>query len=211
MSTTTPLTAAELDLLDWRRAVFDLYARVRADADPAAAWRAWRRGRDALFARHPQTPLEADAVPGFAGLPCFPYDPALRVTARVQPEPPSPRTLRVSTGEPVAGHRFGLAWFRLGEAPLALPVYWLDGYGGGLFLPFADATNGESTYGAGRYLLDTIKGADLGGDGDALVLDFNFAYNPSCAYRSSWTCPLPAGESRLSVPVEAGERAEPSP
>jgi uncharacterized protein len=207
MSATTPLTAAELDLLDWRRAVFDLYARVRADADPLAAWRAWRRGRDALFSRHPQTPLAADAVAGFAGLPFFPYDPALRVAARVEPEPPSPRTLRVSTGEPVAGHRCGLARFRLRGAPLALPVFWLDGYGGGLFLPFADATNGASTYGAGRYLLDTIKGADLGGDRDALVLDFNFAYNPSCAYRASWTCPLPAPESRLPVPVEAGERA----
>ena len=72
---------AELDLFDWRRAVFDLYARVRADVEPHAAWRAWRRGRDALFSRHPQTPLEAEAVPGFAGLPYFPYDPALRVAA----------------------------------------------------------------------------------------------------------------------------------
>ena len=73
---------------------------------------------------------------------------------------------------------------------MTLELYWLEGYGGGLFVPFADATSGRETYGAGRYLLDTVKGADLGQRGGRLVLDFNFAYQPSCAYDPRWTCPL---------------------
>lgn len=99
---------------------------------------------------------------------------------------------------------------RLG-GPLAgalLSVFWLEGYGGGLFLPFRDATSGGETYGAGRYLLDTIKGADLGGDParGELLLDFNLAYHPSCAYDPRWNCPLAPRENWLSVAVPVGER-----
>ena len=90
-------------------------------------------------------------------------------------------------------------------------LYWLEGYGGGVFLPVADATSGKTTYGAGRYVLDTVKGADLGTDGERLVLDFNFAYNPSCAYDPAWVCPLATPSNRLSVPIEAGERHSPPP
>jgi uncharacterized protein (DUF1684 family) len=90
--------------------------------------------------------------------------------------------------------------------PRTLDVYWLEGYGGGLFLPFADATSGSETYGAGRYLLDTVKGADLGSSEEELVLDFNFAYNPSCAYDPQWVCPLAPAANRLGVPVRTGER-----
>ncbi|HEX2196540.1 MAG TPA: DUF1684 domain-containing protein, partial [Actinomycetota bacterium] len=89
----------------------------------------------------------------------------------------------------------------------ALDVFWISGYGGGLFLPFRDATSGASTYGAGRYLYDTIKGADLGTEDGKLVLDFNFAYNPSCAYDPRWACPLAPPGNVLDVAVEAGERA----
>jgi uncharacterized protein (DUF1684 family) len=95
--------------------------------------------------------------------------------------------------------------------PIALDLYWLDVYGGGLFVPFADATSGQESYGAGRYVLDTIKGADLGTAGDGrLVLDLNFAYQPSCSYDTRWTCPLAPPANRLSVPVLAGERIAPS-
>ena len=69
-----------------------------------------------------------------------------------------------------------------------LTVYWLGGYGGGVFMPFGDATNGSTTYGGGRYLLDGVKGADLGVVDGRLILDFNFAYNPSCAYSTRWVC-----------------------
>ena len=76
----------------------------------------------------------------------------------------------------------------------------------GVFLPFADATRGSETYGGGRYLLDTVKGADLGEADGRLVLDFNFAYNPSCSYDPQWDCPLAPPPNWLRVPVEAGER-----
>ena len=89
-----------------------------------------------------------------------------------------------------------------------LAVFWIAGYGGGVFVPFADATNGRETYGSGRYLIDTIKGADLGSDGAGnLILDFNFAYNPSCAYAARYVCPLPPPGNRLPQPVRSGEMA----
>jgi hypothetical protein len=94
----------------------------------------------------------------------------------------------------------------LGGEELALGLYWLDGYAGGLFVSFRDDTSGKETYGAGRYLLDTVKGADLGGEEAALVLDFNFAYNPSCSYDPRWACPLAPPDNRLAVAVKAGER-----
>jgi uncharacterized protein (DUF1684 family) len=91
---------------------------------------------------------------------------------------------------------------------VVLDLYWLEGYGGGLFVPFADATSGDETFGAGRYLLDTVKGADLGTEHGRLVLDFNFSYQPSCAYDSRWACPLAPPANRLDMRVEAGERRE---
>ena len=89
-----------------------------------------------------------------------------------------------------------------------LTLYWIEGYGGGVFLPFADATSGTETYGGGRYLLDTIKGADLGKirPDATLVLDFNFSYFPSCAYSSRYVCPLAPASNRLNGAVRAGER-----
>ena len=96
--------------------------------------------------------------------------------------------------------------FRAGDRRLGL--FWMEGYAGGLFLPFRDATNGHETYGAGRYLLDAAKSADLGGDMErgTLRLDFNFAYQPSCAFDPRWACPLAPPENWLDLPVRAGER-----
>lgn len=112
-------------------------------------------------------------------------------------------------------HPTGARFRRIGSIPLSGPlegqrlaVYWIDAYGGGLFLPFRDATAGRESYGAGRYLLDTIKGSDLGGDAERgmLLLDFNMAYPPSCAYDPRWACPLAPPDTFLSLPVPAGER-----
>ena len=97
----------------------------------------------------------------------------------------------------------------INDRRLALEVSWLPGYGGGAFLCFRDATSGKESYGGGRYLLDTVKGADLGERDGRLVLDFNFAYNPSCCYDPGWVCPLAPPANRLPVPVEAGERYVP--
>ena len=102
--------------------------------------------------------------------------------------------------------RFARTRFELAGEQQTLDLYWLDGYGGGVFLSFADATSGHETYGACRYLLDTVKGSDLGERDGRLVLDFNFAYNPSCAYDPRWVCPLAPPGNRLPVAVRGGER-----
>ena len=197
-----------LALQDWKREVLDLYRRVRAAAasDPAAAWRDWRATRDALFARHPQSPLPASGRAVFTGLRHFDHDPAARVLGEVVPVAPEPVAIGSSGDAPVRFTRFARVRFALAGDEHELDLFWLEGYGGGLYLPFADATSGGESYGAGRYLLDTVKGADLGMAGDRLVLDFNFAYNPSCAYDPRWLCPLAPPGNRLAVAVRAGER-----
>jgi len=202
--TTGTRTIDELDLLDWRRQVFELYRGIRASSDPEAAWVAWRDERDRLFATHPQSPLDPERRATFDGLRYCDYDPAMRAVARVVPVEPASLELATSTGERCRFRRFAEARFVLAGTACTLPLFWLEGYGGGIFLPFADCTSGRAAY-ACRYLVDTVKGADLGGGPDGLVLDFNFAYNPSCAYNPAWTCPLAPPGSRLDVAVDAGE------
>ena len=199
-----------LELMDWKRAVLALYAAARAAGSDPAAVEAFRRGRDELFARHPESPLTANARAGFAGLSYFPHDPGLRVEAPLEPdEEGAELVIPTSTGEPTRFRRVGVVRPELPGGRVSLAVYWLEGYGGGMFLPFRDALAGRGTYGGGRYLLDTVKGADLGAAADgSLVLDFNYAYNPSCAYDPRWSCPLAPLENRLDVPIEAGERHE---
>jgi len=186
----------ELDLLDWRRRVFHLYAQVRA-SEPRAGWERWREVRAELFRDHPQSPS-----PGYTGLSYFDYDPAFRFVAEVETVEEQVLEIAGSAGSLTRFRRFAVARFDLG----ALELYWLEAYGGGVFLPFADGTRATETYGAGRYLLDTVKGADLGLEDGRLVLDFNFAYNPSCSYDDSWACPLAPAANRLAVRIAAGER-----
>jgi uncharacterized protein (DUF1684 family) len=198
-----------LDLLDWKRRVFAVYAEVRADPDPESGWRQWTAVRHELFHTHPQSPLPPEER-GRAERPTyFDYDPSARVLAAVEDARPEPYEIATSgaAGGSYGFTRFAVARFELGGQPLALEAYWLEGYGGGVFVPFRDATSGAETYGAGRYLLDTMKGADLGVAPDGrLVLDFNFAYNPSCSYDPAWVCPLAPPPNRLGVPIRAGER-----
>ena len=106
--------------------------------------------------------------------------------------------------------RIARASFEVEGEAQALSLFWIKGYGGGLFLPFRDASreSGE-TYGGSRYLLDTIKGADLGMVDGELLLDFNYAYNPSCAYHPRWDCPLAPQENWLAIAVRAGEKVFP--
>ena len=87
-----------------------------------------------------------------------------------------------------------------------LDVWWVASYGGGVFVPVRDASAGKGTYGGGRYVLDTVKGADLGGSGGRLVVDLNFAYNPSCAYDPAWACPLAPPGNVVPVAVPVGEQ-----
>ena len=198
----------EIQLLDWKRRVFELYAEVRRAGEPRRAWERWKAERDELFATHPQSPIPTEDRRGFSGLPYFPYTPAARVSAEVVAATPEHYDIQTS-GEAEGSYgftRFATATFELSGEQLSLELYWLDGYGGGVFLPFRDGTSGAETYGAGRYLLDTVKGSDLGVDDGRLVLDFNFAYNPSCAYDPKWVCPLAPLANRLEVPIRAGER-----
>ena len=192
------------ELLDWKRRVFDLYREIRADPDPKRAWRTWRGVRDDLIARHPQSPLDVSRRAAFRPA-YFDYDPGLRSLADVLPVEPADANVPMSDDEPARFTHFADAFFELAGEAVRLGLYWLEGYGGGMFLSFTDETSGEETYGAGRYLLDTVKGADIGAVGDRLVLDFNFAFNPSCAYDSRWACPLAPPGNRLPVAVRAGE------
>lgn len=194
-----------LTLLDWRRRMADLYAEVRAlrPTDAPAAHTRWRAGRDALFAAHPDSPIPRQGRSDFGGLAIHPYDPSLAFRAAVDTDvEPEHLSLPRSAGGTMAFDRVGTVDLPVGR----LDVYWLSAYGGGLFVPFRDATNGTTSYGGGRYLLDTVKGADLGSQGRVLELDLNFAYHPSCVHDPTWSCPLAPPANWLDAPVAAGER-----
>ena len=136
----------------------------------------------------------------------YDHDPRMRLQVHVVAAEPIEIALPGSLAETHPARRFGQVEFDLAGYACRLDVFWLSGYAGGLFLPFRDASSGEETYGAGRYLLDTAKGADLGDEGDDLILDFNFAYQPSCSYDPQWSCPLAPPGSTLPLAVRAGER-----
>ena len=202
-------TAAEaFDLLEWKHSILDLYAGIRAAADPHTAWRHWRSTRDRMYRNHPQSPIPADERFDFAGCLFYDYDPSWRTTAVIENADPTHQDVMVSTGGTFSFTRIGIARFALQGVERELELFWNDGYGGGAFLAFTDQTSGTSTYGGGRYLIDTVKGADLGFDRAArtAVLDFNFAFNPSCSYDPRWACPLAPAANRLAIPVTAGEQ-----
>jgi uncharacterized protein (DUF1684 family) len=191
-------------LLDWRRRVADLYSAVRAELprEARAAHALWRSTRDDLFRTHPQSPLPSSERGTFRGLPYYEYDPRLAKHGKIRSLPEERYDVGTSDGGVIPFVRFGAVDLDVGS----LEVFWLDAYSGGVFLPFRDATANKTTYGGGRYLLDTAKSADLGAVGDELVLDFNFAYHPSCRYDPKWVCPLAPLGNRLQVAIEAGER-----
>lgn len=195
-----------LSLLDWRRRTGALYAAARAATDPELGWQTWRDGRDELFASHPDSPLDEAARARFRGLPYLGYDPALRFEAPLEAAPAQRLEIPTAADGTVRLDRIGRV--ALGDTG-RVDVWWLTGYGGGVFLPLRDGTAGAGTYGGGRYLLDTIKGADLGGDAGRLVVDLNFAYHPSCAYDPRWSCPLAPEGNRTTTPVAAGEQLPP--
>jgi uncharacterized protein (DUF1684 family) len=197
---------ALLDLVDWRRRVGDLY-RIRG----ADALDDFRRGRDDLFKTHPQSPIESDQRAAFKGLSYFGAEPACRVQAHVDDGDGS--ELLIDTGGDDGAVRYRRAatlTFELGGEECRLTVLSLVQYAGGLFVPFRDLTSGHETYGGGRYLFDTAKDTDglvldITPGSPEVVIDFNYAYNASCAYSPRWACPLAPPENYLKVPVRAGE------
>src|SRR5688572_10446352 len=177
-----------LDLLDYRRRVTAMYASIRvAGINAPESFALFRATRDELFARHPQSALDATQKQSFTHLNYYAYNPAYRVLAEVELLD-APLEYETDGGDDgaVKIRQIGQVIFELPQGSGSLGVFWIAGYGGGVFIPFRDATNGDTTYGGGRYLLDTIKGADLGSVGEALVLDFNYAYHPSCYYNPRW-------------------------
>jgi len=208
---------ALLDLVDWRMRVGDLY-RIRG-LTPAPEARGpqrktlelFRRGRDHLFKTHPQSPIEVEEREGFNGLSYFAPDGAYRVHARVEDGDGS--ELLIDTGGDDGAVRYRRAAtlvFELGGQHCRLTVLSLVQYAGGLFVPFRDSTSGHETYGGGRYLFDTAKDTDglvleITPGSPEIVIDFNYAYNASCAYSPRWACPVAPPENYLKVPVRAGE------
>ncbi len=190
-------------LLDWRRQVAALYAQVRSERDPLTAHRLWRDGRNRLLGSHPQSPVPVPRRAAFRGVQVAGYDPSFRFTVRVDTDVrPARIAVRTGTDGMVPFERAGVVHLPgVGD----LDVWWLASYGGGIFLPIKDTRADGVTYGGGRYVLDTVKGADLGGSHGELVVDLNFAYNPSCAYDPAWACPLAPPGNTVPVPVDAGE------
>ncbi|CAN5559958.1 DUF1684 domain-containing protein [soil metagenome] len=197
------------ELMDYRRFVAALYVRVRdTELNAESCSERFRRERDRLFAEHSQSPLSGEQRADFMGLDYYTYDPALRFAATVEHDV-EPGEIEVELLEDgiLRLRRFGRVRLLINGEEHSLSLFWVSGYGGGVFLPFKDVTAGRETYGGGRYLLDTIKHADLGSEGGSLVLDFNYAYNPSCAYNPRWHCPLSPPENNLPIEIRAGEKA----
>ena len=204
-----------LDLYDYRCRVAAMYReRTRAlvaGEDPATVLEHFRQTRNDLFAHHPQSALDEEQRQSFQGLHYFPYNPAMRFVVDIDTNvEPAQLTVAMNADETMTMTTVGRVHFTVEGEPATLSIYWLNVYGGGLFLPFRDATCPAQSYGGGRYLFDTIKGSEFlpvpgVADWEHIALDFNYAYNPSCAYNYRWVCPLAPRENRLSVPIPAGE------
>lgn len=160
---------------------------------------AGRAEKDRFFRTSPYSPIPDRA--GFTGLNYYPPDPAYRYTLPLEPaEQPEPLLFQTSTGDERTYTRIGVVDFEVEGQPARLALYQSDEHEE-LFLPFRDATSGNETYGAGRYLEpERLAGGEI-------VVDFNLAYNPFCAYSEDYSCPLPPFENHLKVAIRAGEKA----
>ena len=159
----------------------------------------FRAEKDGVFARDPHSPLTDDQRRNFQGLEYFDENPQLVIQAGIdRVVDPEEVRMGTSSGEEQVYHRYGLVRFRVDEQPAQLTLYSSED-SAELFVPFRDATSGHQTYGAGRYL-------EVEAHEDHVIIDFNYAYNPNCAYDSAWSCPLPPTENWLRVPIRAGEK-----
>lgn len=205
-----------LALYDYRVRVAAFYRErnqaLLAGEDAEIVLQRFRARRDQLFATHSQSALDERQRQEFQGLHYFRYNPAMRFNTTIDTQiEPVQQTIAMNAQEEMKMTTVGRVSFMVDDKSVVLTIYWLDVYGGGLFLPFRDATCPAQSYGGGRYLFDTMKGSDPVPatdvqDGKQIVLDFNYAYNPSCAYNDLWVCPLAPVENRVNVFIRAGEQ-----
>ena len=164
---------------------------------------AWHAEKDRFMRESPESPVPAERRASFAPLPYFAVDPAYRVPASLEPAPGAAAVeMPTSTGQRRQMRRVGLLSFSLKGQPLVLGAFVEASEKDmrRLFVPFGDLTNGVETYPGGRYL-DLERTAS-----GVYDLDFNRAYHPFCLFNPSYDCPYPPPESRLKVPIRAGER-----
>jgi uncharacterized protein (DUF1684 family) len=159
----------------------------------------FRAAKDAWFGRDPHSPLSHEEQHQFEGLSYYPFNPALHMHLPLDRDvSDEPIVMETSTGDQREYHRAGKIHFDVDGESAELTIY--ADADGELFLPMRDATSGKETYGAGRYLEP-----DMAGENEVHV-DFNYLYNPYCAYNEAYSCPLPPLENWLRVPIEAGEK-----
>ncbi len=172
-------------------------------ASSASGLQGFRAEKDDFFAHDHRAPLTHEQQHGFKGLDYFDENPLLVIRAKID-RAVQPGEVRMATtkGEEQVYRRFGVVHFTVDDVAAQVTLY-ASAASHELFLPFRDATSGKETYGAGRYL-------DLHAQGDEVVIDFNYAYNPNCAYNPDWSCPLPPAENWLKVPIRAGEKVFPA-
>ena len=160
----------------------------------------FRAAKDKFYAHDDRAPLTPEQQRSFKALSYFPENKALTVKARIDRDVDRGAVhMETTRGRPQEYRRFGVVRFEVDGQKAEVTLYESAG-SRMLFLPFRDATSGSETYGGGRYL-------DLEADGNEIVIDFNYAYNPNCAYNPEWDCPLPPPENWLKVPIRAGEKA----
>ena len=159
----------------------------------------FRAEKDRVFAKDPHSPLTPQQRRAFRGLAYFDENPQLVIHASIDRKvEPGEVLMATSGGEEQRYRRYGLVRFHVDQQPAQVVLYASDD-SDDLFVPFRDVTSGTETYGAGRYL-------EVHPHGDHVTIDFNYAYNPNCAYDPSWSCPLPPAENWLKVPIRAGEK-----
>lgn len=201
-----------LDLIDYRRKVHAIYSAVRDKRITVEQrWSYWVAARDELIGHHPQSALSEQQRASFTKLAYYAYDPALRFQVDLDQDVDKEiLEVPLQADGLFQMQRLAKVHFPIAGSTQTLTLFRVLGYAGGLFLPFRDASDRSGkTYPGTRYVIDSIKGADLGEENGKIVLDFNFAYNPSCAYHSRWSCPLAPAENWLKVAVVAGEQIYP--
>lgn len=161
---------------------------------------------DDFMQHHPQSPLDWQQKQDFSGIEYFPENEVLVLEVEVERLPDDEPLIEMTTntGDIRPYRRWGKFSFTVDGEEATLVIY-SDAHGHEFFIPFKDKTNGKESYGAGRYM-DNHRPGMQRLSGNFFEIDFNFSYNPYCAYSPSFSCPLPPVENWLAVPIRAGEK-----